>query len=54
LRAIRFNRLPGRACPTHFDDDLVKRACRLGEMMFEIYVEENLSVVRKFNERLGL
>jgi hypothetical protein len=42
------------ACPTHSDEDLVARAYRLGELMFEKYVEENLSAGRKFNKKVGL
>jgi hypothetical protein len=42
------------ACPTYDDEPLVERAYRLGELMFEKYTEENPSVVRKFNRRLGL
>jgi hypothetical protein len=42
------------ACPTHSDEDLVARAYRLGELMFEKYVEENLSAGRKFNKKVEL
>ena len=42
------------ACPTYNDQDLVERAYRVGEPMFEKYVEGNLSAGRKFNKKVGL
>ena len=35
-------------------ENIVDEAYTLGEMMFERYVEENLSAVRKFNKKVGL
>jgi hypothetical protein len=42
------------ACPTRFDEDLVQRAYRLGEMMFTKFCEGNCSVIKRFNEKVGL
>ena len=42
------------AVPNYGDEDLVERAYRLGEAMFELYTQENPSVIRKFNQKVGL
>ena len=44
----------GEACPTYNDQDLVERAYRVGEPMFEKYVEGSLSAVSEFNKKVGL
>jgi hypothetical protein len=42
------------ACPTYNDQGLVERAYRLGEPMFEKYVEGKISAVHKFSKKVGL
>jgi hypothetical protein len=42
------------AVPVYTDKDLVERAYRLGETMFALYTQENPSVIRKFNQKVGL
>ena len=43
-----------KQCPTTATKTLVERAYRLGEAMFELYTQENPSVIRKFNQKVGL
>ena len=42
------------AVPTYDDEQLVERALVLGELAFTRFCEENQSVIRKFNEKVGL